>query len=80
MKKIIITLLKSIGVILGIVAIYLIAVLLLPYIEISEKPTSEPKNNHGLYSNKRGPHRFGTSDKICGNRLEYACSFRKYHF
>lgn len=43
MKKIIITLLKSIGVILGIVAIYLIAVLLLPYIEISEKPTSEPK-------------------------------------
>ena len=44
MKKIAIKFLKIIAGIIGFVILYVIAALLIPYIEISEKPTTEPKN------------------------------------
>ncbi len=43
LKKIFIIIAKSIGIILGIVAFYLLLVFALPYIEIPEKPDGQPK-------------------------------------
>lgn len=44
MKKFLIAALKSVGVILGIIVVYLILVLLLPYIPVAKKPASDPQN------------------------------------
>lgn len=43
-KKIIVSFLKIIGGILGLVVLYVLLTLILPYIEISAKPTTEPKD------------------------------------
>ncbi|MFC6269072.1 TIGR02117 family protein [Frigoriflavimonas asaccharolytica] len=43
-KKIVINFLKIIAGILGFIVLYIICALLIPYIQIDEKPTSEPKN------------------------------------
>ena len=43
MKKIIITALKGLGILLGIIAIYLLGVLLIPYIPVSAEKVTEPK-------------------------------------
>lgn len=44
MKKFILVVLKTIWAIIGIIAIYLICVFLIPYIEVPAKPVNEPKN------------------------------------
>ena len=44
MKKTILILLKTIWAIIGIVTIYVISALLIPYIEVPEKKVAEPKN------------------------------------
>ena len=44
MKKTVLILLKTIGAIIGLVAIYVVFALLIPYIEIPKKPVTEPKN------------------------------------
>ncbi|KQT18567.1 urease-associated protein [Chryseobacterium sp. Leaf404] len=44
MKKMIFILLKVIGILLGIIVLYAMLAWLLPYIEISEKKTNDPKN------------------------------------
>lgn len=44
MKKFLIVAIKSIGVIIGIIVVYVILVLLLPYIPVTKKPVSEPQN------------------------------------
>ena len=44
MKKTVLILLKTIGAIIGLVAIYVVFALLIPYIEIPKKPVTEPEN------------------------------------
>lgn len=44
MKKTVLILLKTIGAIIGLVAIYAVFALLIPYIEIPKKTVTEPKN------------------------------------
>ena len=43
-KKTIVNFLKIIGGILGLIVLYVLLALILPYIEISAKPTTEPKD------------------------------------
>lgn len=44
MKKTVLILLKTIGAIIGLIAIYVVFALLIPYIEIPKKTVTEPKN------------------------------------